>query len=478
MRLPLYVLQGLLVALFSASAGAAKPSILFLLTDDQTYDAIHALGWEEVQTPNLDKLVARGVAFTHAYNQGSWSGAVCVASRTMLITGRTLWHAKQDEKQLDQRYVETKSSWPQRMQAAGYRTCLTGKWHVRVDPAVVFEDARHVRPGMAQDAPEMYNRPRDGLLDPFDPSNPAKGGHWDGGKHWSEVVADDAIAMLSAPEGDDRPFFIYAAFNAPHDPRQAPAEYQAMYPREKMSVPASFLPEYPYAEAMGAGRNLRDERLAPFPRTAHAMRVHRAEYAAIITHLDAQIGRILNAIEERGLGDHTYVVLTSDHGLAIGKHGLMGKQNMYEHSMRAPLILAGPGIPSGKQIAARVYLQDVVPTTLELADADQTAIEFQSLVPLIFRTPRADDLPVSRTAIYGAYLDRQRMIIVEPWKLIVYPEVSKLRLYNLEADPEEMTDLAEQDEFQSTVQRLLAQLREQQRKLDDPLDLPSDHTGS
>ncbi|HAV61561.1 MAG TPA: choline-sulfatase, partial [Verrucomicrobiales bacterium] len=101
----------------------------------------------------------------------------------------------------------------------------------------------------------------------------------------------------------------------------------------------------------------------------HAVKVHRQEYYAIITHMDAQIGRILDALEATGKADNTHIFFTADHGLAVGHHGLLGKQNMYEHSLRPPLIVAGPGIPRGRRIEARVYLQDIMPTTLELAGA-------------------------------------------------------------------------------------------------------------
>ncbi|MCO6044986.1 sulfatase-like hydrolase/transferase [Aeoliella sp. ICT_H6.2] len=453
----------------SAATSAEQPNILLILTDDQAYDAARCLGWDEVDTPNIDRLAERGTTFTHAYNPGSWSGAVCVASRTMLFTGQQLWHAQRDASKLEQRYVETEQSWPQRLRAAGYRTAMTGKWHVQADPQKVFDQVRHVRPGMPNDHKWMYNRPHQDQPDPFDPSDQSAGGHWKGGRHWSEVVADDAIELMQPVAGDERPFFLYAAFNAPHDPRQAPAEYVARYPREKMSVPESFQPEYPYAEAMGAGRGLRDERLAPFPRTEYAVRAHRAEYAAIVSHLDAQIGRILDAVDQLGLTASTRIIFTSDHGLAIGRHGLLGKQNMYDHSVRVPFILSGPGLPTGQQITTPIYLQDVVPTTLTWAGASTDGIEFQDLNPLL----DPDVTATPRQAIYGAYLDRQRMVTQDGWKLIVYPKVPCVRLYNLEKDPHEVVDLSENGEYKVVAAQLLDQLRLQQTETGDDLYLPA-----
>ncbi|WP_425396414.1 sulfatase-like hydrolase/transferase [Aeoliella sp.] len=469
-KLPMYRISLLIVLAVFASRPilAEQPNILLILTDDQAYDAARCLGWDEVDTPNIDRLAARGTTFTHAYNPGSWSGAVCVASRTMLFTGKQLWHAQRDVPRLADRYVRAEQSWPQRFRAAGYRTAMTGKWHVAADVEKVFDQVRHVRPGMPKDQKNMYNRPHEGQPDPFDPADKSAGGYWKGGRHWSEVVADDAIELMQNEEGDKRPFFLYAAFNAPHDPRQAPAEYVARYPRDKMSVPESFQPEYPFAEAMGAGRGLRDERLAPFPRTEYAVRAHRAEYAAIVTHLDTQIGRILDAVQEHGLADNTRIILTSDHGLAIGRHGLLGKQNMHDHSVRVPFILSGPGVAEGEQIAAPIYMQDIVPTTLAWAGAATDGIEFQDLNPLLDATTQTQP----REAIYGAYLDRQRMITRGDWKLIVYPKAPRVRLYHLKNDSQEMDDLAEDPVYQSIAEGLLDDLRALQTEMGDDLKLP------
>jgi hypothetical protein len=244
--------------------------------------------------PNLDRLVGRGTTFTHAYNMGAWGGAVCVASRAMLVTGRTVWRAKAGEKNQPQE-VEAGRLWPQRMAAAGYETYFTGKWHIQADAAKCFTHNIHKRPGMPKDEPEGYNRPLPGKPDPWNPGDPKFGGFWQGGKHWSEVLGDDSVAFLGQAAKSEKPFFMYLAFNAPHDPRQSPKAYVDRYPLDRIKVPDNFLPEYPQKEAIGAGKNLRDEKLAPFPRDENSVKVNRQEYYAIITHMDAQIGRILDA---------------------------------------------------------------------------------------------------------------------------------------------------------------------------------------
>ena len=234
-----------------APPGAArKPDILFLLADDYAFNLVHALGCKEIQTPNLDRLVHKGISFTNCYNPGGWHGAVCVASRTMLMTGLFLWQAKAAEKRLKE-FSAARRLWPQYLCDAGYGTYFSGKWHVNCPPEAVFACTAHVRPGMPPDIPTQYNRPLSAKEDPFNPADPALGGHFSGGRHWSEVVADDGIRFLRDAAEKDDPFFLYLAFNAPHDPRQSPQDCLDLYDPETLPVPRNFLPEYPLKDAIG-----------------------------------------------------------------------------------------------------------------------------------------------------------------------------------------------------------------------------------
>lgn len=446
----------------------SPPNILFLFADDMSFETIRALGNDEIQTPHLDRLVETGTTFTHAYNMGAWHGAVCVASRTMLNTGRFVWRARALEPRLNEE-IKARRFWAQLMAEAGYETYLSGKWHVQADATQAFQHTAHIRPGMPRDTPSAYQRPMAGERDPWKPWDRAQGGFWEGGTHWSEALADDGIAFLRQASASAKPFFMYLAFNAPHDPRQSPKESVDRYPLETISVPANYLPEYPYMEEMGCGRDLRDERLAPWPRTELAVKTHRREYYALITHLDAQIGRILHALEASGEADRTCIFFTADHGLAVGHHGLWGKQNMYEHSLRPPLIIAGPGIPQGRRIDTPVYLQDIMPSTLELAGRSVPLhVEFKSLLPLI-RGERERQYE----AIYGAYReDRQRMILRDGFKLIHYPAIDRYRLFDLRNDPEEMDDLAAEPDHAVKLEKLIHDLRKIQQTMDDPILKP------
>lgn len=229
-------------------------------------------------------------------------------------------------------------------------------------------------------------------------------------------------------------------------------------------MPPNYLAEYPYKDAMGCSKGLRDERLAPFPRTEYAVKVNRQEYYAIITHMDEQVGRILDALDASGKADYTYIFFTADHGLACGQHGLMGKQNMYDHSVRVPFIVCGPGVNGKTQNATPIYLQDLMPTTLELAGAGTEGVDFKSLNPLIQgeKVPHYD-------SIYGAYLTLQRMITKDDFKLIHYPKAGVFRLFDLKRDPHEMNDLAANPEYGERLKVLQTALTELQKEMDDPL---------
>lgn len=452
-----------------SAADGRRPDIVVILADDLTPDGIHALGNPEVKTPNLDRLVARGTTFTRAHIQGSWTGAVCIASRTMLMTGLPVWRAQSATKAL----ADAGRTWPQWMRSAGYATSFTGKWHVPAfKPDAVFDRAVHETPGMPKDKKEWYGRPVEGQPDPFVSWDPAQGGFWEGGRHWSEVQADDGIELLTAGARGDRPHCLYLAFNAPHDPRQAPKEYLDLYPPGSVATPPGFAEVNPDAQAMQSGPKLRDEALAPTPRTPFAIQAHRREYYAIISHLDAQIGRVLDAIE-RGGADNTWVFFAADNGLAIGRHGLMGKQNMYEHSMRVPLVVAGPGVPQGERRDAPVYMQDLMATALDLAGAPTPeGMAFRSLRPLL-----ADAGAPHRPYLYSAYVTGQRMVTDGAHKLVLYPAVPKALLFDLKADPLETKDLAGDPSVRPILRSLFAALLELQKETGDALDVAAVYPG-
>lgn len=452
-----------------AAPGKERPNFLMLFADDLTFRALGAVGQLEVKTPNLDRLAARGVMFRRAFIQGGTSGAVCVASRAMLMTGRYLWTSGNRDGNCARSDGTLYPLWGQVLADAGYQTYAVGKWHN--GPATLEKGFQATSPtflgGMLEstdDKGAAYFRPAPG--NPWTPDDPKWKGHWlsvDGKVvHSSEYWADAAIRDLDEAARTDRPFFIYVAFNAPHDPRQAPRRYLDMYPPATLAVPPNVVERHPFDLGEFKGR---DEILAPYPRTKEIVQVHSQEYYAIISHLDAQVGRILDALERSGQADNTIVIFTADNGLALGQHGLLGKQSLYDHSIRIPLLIAGPGIPAGKKVDALVYMQGLFATTCEMArvKAPET-VQFPSLVPLI--TGKASK-PFDE--LYGAYVDRQRMVRTERWKLILTPDAEMVQLFNVETDPWEMTNLAFQPAQAERIAELYKRLKAWMKKVADPM---------
>jgi arylsulfatase A-like enzyme len=436
---PVRVLLGLLaVGLFlvpsegrgqSADGDKRRPNILLILADDQRWDTIGALGNREIRTPNLDRLVERGFTFNNAYCMGSMVGAVCLPSRTMLITGRSLWRIPEHpQSEVAPPGVPVL---PTLLGQSGYETFHSGK---------AGNVCRFANAAFATNIETHHRTARS-----------------------ASEHAENAIAFL-AKHDVRKPFFLYLAPPVPHDPRLAPPEYRGLYAPAKLTLSGNFLPRHPFDNGE---LSVRDELLSPIPRTEGAMRRELADYYATITHLDHEVGRVLRALQERGLAENTVIIYSSDHGLAVGgRHGLMGKQNLYEH-VKPPLIVAGPGIPHGRSDAL-VYLFDLFPTICDLAGVPTPAqVEGKSLLPVMKgETSRVRD------RLFCAYRDCQRMIRDERWKLIKYNAAREkhTQLFDLLNDADEMHDLAGDPDFASERTRLEGWLNEARKQFGDPIN--------
>ncbi len=414
----------------AAGAPARRPNVLFLLADDQRADTIHALGNPTIQTPNLDRLTERGFAFRNAYCMGSTMPAVCLPSRAMLLSGRSLFRLPS----LD----SIRPNFPRTLAAAGYETHHHGK-------------RGNTPPGISKD---------------FEHCRFCDDDHERTSGYPGREIADAAVRFLRERRRD-RPFFMYLAFANPHDPRVVNAAYRGRYDERTMPLPRNYRPLHPFNN----GELLvRDERLAPWPRTPEVVRKHLTDYYGVITYLDHEIGRILQALRDAGESERTVIVFSSDHGLALGSHGLFGKQNLYEDGMKVPLILAGPGVPRGRS-EAFAYLYDIYPTVCELAGvAGPARIDGRSLVPVL--RGRAHGV---RDVIFLAYREVQRAVRQGDWKLIRYPQVDKTELFNLADDPAETKDLATDPRQAARVRQLTGLLEAQQRAYGDRLPLTVAH---
>lgn len=415
----------------AADGPSRTPNILHIHADDFRPDGLHALGNPVLRTPNLDTLVARGMTFTHCYTQGSMRGAVCLPSRTMMLTGRS-WLRIKDA-------TDPAAFLPKVLGAAGYET-----WHMG-------KSGNEFRAGVAAFDTNLTDDAR---------------GTGDGPDSRAGAVrrlADAAIAFLEKRR-DDRPFYAYLAPPVPHDPRLAEPQFRTLYRPEDIPLPAAFLPLHPWDNGE---MTVRDEALAPWPRTPEDTRRQLADYYACISGLDHHVGRILARLRESGELDNTIVIFTGDNGLSLGEHGLFGKQNLYEFGgMHVPLVIAGPGIPKGRSDAL-VYLMDLFPTFCDLAGATVPAgVEGKSLRPVI----RGESNGV-RDVLYTAYRDCQRAVRDDRWKLIRYPLVDRTQLFDLRGDPHELVNLADRPEHAAKVRAMTALLEKEMDRYGDEAPL-------
>ncbi len=411
------------------------PNVLLIVSDDQRPDTIHALGNPRIDTPHLDALCQRGTAFTRAVVPNP----ICTPSRAEIMTGCSSFKNGVIDfgNPIDPKLI----TWAAAMSAAGYDTWYVGKWHNDGKPTQRGYDAtsRLFAGGggrWAKEQQDWRGRKVTGYTG------------WifqdDQGKLFPELgigltpnisatLADAAIALIS--QQHDRPFFLHVNFTAPHDPLLFPPGYESKYKPEDMQLPENFLPEHPFDHGNFRGR---DEQLMAWPRTEREVREELACYYAVISHLDAQVGRVIKTLEERRELERTIVIFTSDHGLALGSHGLRGKQNMYEHTIGVPLIMAGPGVPRGQKTGAQCLLRDLYPTICEMTGAAAPKnLEGRSLVPLLAGTAK-EIYPF----VCGYFREFQRMIRTDRWKLIEYPQIGRRQLFDLANDPAERRDLA------------------------------------
>ncbi|MGL4735892.1 MAG: sulfatase-like hydrolase/transferase [Cellulosilyticaceae bacterium] len=418
-------------------------NILFLLADDQRFNTIHALGNEAIHTPNLDRLVHMGTSFTQAHIPSGTSGAVCMPSRAMIHSGRTLFHLQSNGANIPHEHITLGET----LLEAGYYSCGIGKWHNGpTSYARSFSDGDNIFFGGMWDHWNVpishfdytgsYNNLKKQIRnDGF--SKNVSHVHCDeipAGVHSTELFSSKALEKLQE-RPKDQPFFMYVSYLAPHDPRSMPEAFQNMYQAEEMTLPKSFVTEHPFEIGV---ENIRDEKLGPYPRQEQDIKQHIADYYAMITHLDYHVGTILDYLEAEGILEDTLIIYAGDNGLAVGGHGYLGKQSHYDHSLRIPLIMAGAGIPKDKRIDSYVYLMDIYPTLCDwMGIPIPESVEGKSMVPLI-----TGDKACTRDSLYFAYEDLIRSVKQDGYKLIKYKRAPEhTQLFDLTKDPDELHNL-------------------------------------
>lgn len=435
-------------AAIEPAAAASRPNVLFLFADDMRADSIAALGNPAVKTPNLDTLVRRGFVLDNAYNLGGNVPAVCTPSRNMLLSGRAYfrWREHLAPGENPQRRgllaPADAATFPLSLKDAGYLTYHHGK---RGNTATLIQAQFEINKYLEDD-----------LGDRID------------GEPGRRIV-DEAIAFLKerSQQKAARPFFMYLAFGNPHDPRVAAPQYLGLYNRDDIPLPDNYLPAHPFDNGE---MTIRDELLSPWPRTEDEIRRTLHEYYATISGLDRHVGRLLQTLNDLRVADNTIIVFSADQGIAVGSHGLLGKQNLYDHSTKSPLVFAGPGLRRGRSDAL-VYLLDIYPTVAEMIGvAVPPGIDGVSFKRVLTGQARQ-----ARTELFLAYRHVQRALRDSRWKLIRYPQVDVTQLFDLRADPHERRNLAADPDQTTRVNQMMARMRRWQRELGDPDPLVVEH---
>lgn len=438
-----------------------RPNVLFLFTDDQRFDTIQALGNKQIKTPHIDRLVENGVSFKNAYIMGGTSMAVCTPSRAALFSGRTLWNLE-CQGMWDFAISKESTTLAEAFRNRGYSTFATGK----NDPGFGKNDhfMRSFTEGAnlyyrgghrAQDRTPLFKYPSGGLQSKREMIPPT-------GKFNADWFADACVGFLNGRKGIEKPFFAYVSFMTPHDPLNCPQKFLDMYDPKDIKLPANYLPKHPFDAGV---HHIRDEKLLKRPLTESIIRAQLAKYYALMTHTDAQIGRILDALDASGHADKTIVVFASDNGLALGSHGLTGKQNLYEHSVRVPLVLSGPGVPKGQTREQLCYLYDIYPTLCDLSGiAIPETVQYSSLQPVLSRPDHRH-----RDHLYFSFMSWQRSVRDDQYKLIEYAVDGKRRtqLFDLKRDPEEVRNLSQQAHMKPVLHKMRKLLETERGRLND-----------
>jgi arylsulfatase A-like enzyme len=353
------------------------------------------------------------------------------------------------------------------MKDAGYRTVYTGKWHTSGRPSQHgYSETRGLYSGgggkSSREQTDHNGRPVTGYRGWVFQSTDGKTEPEKGIGLTADIsrrFADAAISLIE--EQSDEPFFLHVNFTAPHDPLYMPPGFGKKYNPRQITLPRNFAAEHPFDHGNLKGR---DELLLPFPRTGIDVQDELAVYYAVVEHLDEQIGRMVASLKSSGAWQNTIFIFTADHGLAIGSHGLRGKQNMYEHTIGVPLIVCGPGIPSGKRLAAPIYLRDLFPTVCELAGVPiPRSVEAKSQAAVIRGTAKR-----VHDEVYTYFMSFQRAVRTDRWKLIHYPHLKRDQLFDLATDPDELNDLSADLKQAAVLAKLRQKLDAWRKSVSDP----------
>lgn len=462
-----FVAAALLAALLPASApGAAdRPNLVLLMSNDHHPDLLGAIG-SDVRTPHIDGLAARGAVFRNNVCQGT----TCAPSRNSLLTGKYP-HNTGIYRNQDGNMAPGVWMFPQALRRAGYHTALVGKNHFKPHGSTeagerTSDEQMEQLQGLGFDYIHALNRkisaytgkgePGDdryrdylrglGLLELFQTDyRDHRDKHFLNSHasvlpeehHYDTYIGTEAVRFVEKYRGEE-PFFMWVDFLSPHEPADAPEPYASMYEPEAMPLPRDF----DRSRISGRLKEVTDDELRAF----------RAGYYAMITHLDAQVGRIVEALEKKGKLEDTVIVFTADQGAMLGDQGQWGKGEFYRGAVSSPMVVAGPGVKPGTVVDRPVELTDLPPSFLELAGAspkDREECHGHSLLPLL--TGRGE---YGRRYAFAETHDR-KMVFDGRYKYLQQAEGSTL--WDLEEDPRELNNVvAEHPGVEKRLKQALA----------------------
>jgi arylsulfatase A-like enzyme len=460
----LLVLLGVLVSMVAplhAQQQKREPQdILFIAVDDLNDWVGYLGGHPQTQTPNLDKLAARGMAFTNAQSPS----AVCNAVRTALLTGlrpSTSGMYGNGPDWRSQAVFKGKQTLPRFFRDNGYATRGAGK---------IFHAHTYVRGGLAgfndtsawEDFFPALDRQLPDELDP--PTVPAIGGSWGRMFDWAGLAADDAAmgdgqvtnwVVQQIKARGDGPRFTAAGIYRPHNPWYVPQKYLDKFPLAGIKLPAHIANDLADVPPIAANRS-----------ELNSLEVHKwllangrwnegvQAYLASINFADAMVGQLLDALDASGRTNRTIIVLWSDHGFHLGEKERWHKFTLWRESLHVPFIIVAPGITKpGSRSAAPVSLMDIYPTLAELAGLKAPDhVEGRSLVPLLKNPGRRWDFTTLSTFGY-----RNHAVVSDKYKYIRYSDGSE-ELYDTRKDPREWTNLAGQQNLARVKQELAGKL--------------------
>ncbi len=419
-----------------------RPNIVVLVTDDQPFDALGCAGHPFLQTPHMDALAAGGVRFSHAFA----TTPICAASRASLLTGRYERSHGYTFGAPPLRPDLIDESYPVRLRAAGYRVGFVGKLGVRIGP---------------EDRARMF--------DSFDAGTLPYVREAFEGRHLTERNVDRAIEFIRS--STEAPFCLSLSFQAPHaddgNPDQFiwPASCDGLYDDAVIAPPACADPEWFAAlpEFLQTGMN-RERWGWRFDTVEKRERMTRG-YFRMLTGVDQGIGRLMKALDDAGASHNTVILLIGDNGYFLGERGYAGKWTMHDRSTRVPLIIRDPRSPqSARGRVSEVFALNIdVPTTvLALAGVPiPNGMQGESLIPEVTASGE-----VQRSSVFTEHLwkhpkiPRTEGVRTAGWKYIRYQDHGDFEeLYNLQADPDEAHNLAQEVEHAARLKEMRAACR-------------------